>query len=76
MTRDNLIKFLEETYKPNEELIWQTIEFEDVAGEIEDATTELWEAFVDSQERYPSVADSFSRDVADEFRTFVGDNNE
>jgi|688.fasta_scaffold05142_16 hypothetical protein len=76
MTRDNLIKFLEETYKPDEELIWQTIEFEDVAGEIEDATTELWEAFVDSQERYSSVADSFSRDVADEFRTFVEENNE
>lgn len=76
MTRDNLIKFLEETYKPDEELIWQTIEFEDVAGEIEDATTELWVAFVDSQERYSGLADSFSRDVADEFRTFVGDNNE
>jgi hypothetical protein len=75
MTRDNLIKFLKETYKPDEELMWQTIEFDDV---VEDETVpyELWQAFISSQERYPSLADSFSRDVADEFRTFVEENNE
>jgi signal-transduction protein with cAMP-binding, CBS, and nucleotidyltransferase domain len=75
MTRDQLIKFLKENYKPDEELIWQTIEFDDVV-EDESISYELWQAFVESQKRYPSLADSFSRDVADEFRTFVEENNE
>jgi signal-transduction protein with cAMP-binding, CBS, and nucleotidyltransferase domain len=75
MTRDQLIEFLKENYKPDEELIWQTIEFDDVV-EDETISYELWQAFVESQKRYPSLADSFSRDVADEFRTFVEENNE
>jgi signal-transduction protein with cAMP-binding, CBS, and nucleotidyltransferase domain len=75
MTRNQLIKFLKENYKPDEELIWQTIEFDDVV-EDETISYELWQAFVESQKRYPSLADSFSRDVADEFRTFVEENNE
>jgi signal-transduction protein with cAMP-binding, CBS, and nucleotidyltransferase domain len=75
MTRDQLIEFLKENYKPDEELIWQTIEFDDVV-EDESISYELWQAFVESQKRYPSLADSFSRDVAYEFRTFVEENNE
>ena len=71
MTRDNLIKFLTETYEPNEQLVWQTITYEDVANGIERATPGHWEEFIESLETYNRVAENFSDNAFHEFFEFV-----
>lgn len=71
MTRNELIKFLEENYEPDTELIWQTISFEDVANGIESGSLELWKKFIEQQEYYGELAEKISEDVFNEFFEFV-----
>ena len=71
MTRDDLIKFLTETYEPNEQLVWQTISYKDVADGIYLATPDYWEDYVYTLGNYNRVAENFSDNVFSEFREFV-----
>ena len=75
MTRDNLIKFLTEQYEPNEELVWQTISYEDVenalAEQLPQLTPGYWVGFVEKQDYYGNLATSFSEDTFSEFYDFV-----
>ena len=71
MTRDNLIKFLTETYEPDEQLVWQTICLEDVSNGIENATPELWTEFITSLDTYNRIAENFSDNTFHEFYGFV-----
>ena len=71
MTRDNLIKFLQENYKPDEELLWQTLSFDDVEGYAELASPQTWQDFVDYNERYSTIADEISDIVIEGYRDFL-----
>lgn len=71
MTRDNLIKFLKENYKPNEVLLWQTLSFEDVEPHsIASVSVETWEDFVEKQEYYGEIHDEISELVVEKFNDF------
>jgi hypothetical protein len=74
-TRDELIKFLTETYEPDTELIWQTIEYEDLQS-VKGATRELWSKFVEHQSYYQHLANDYSENAFNEFWEFVQDNGE
>ena len=79
MTRDDLIKFLQKNYKPDEELVWQTMSFEDVAPYVERfdlATKELWEEFIQNQDYYGSLADDYSQRCVEEFNDFIQNQKE
>lgn len=71
MTRTELVKFLNGSYEPKEQLVWQTIAFDDVANGIENATRENWEEFVEQQEHYGELADEISELVFNAFYEFV-----
>jgi hypothetical protein len=78
MTRNNLIKFLKETYEPNEQLVWQTISYEDVEDKVAEAipkyyeaTPESWADFIESQEYYGELADQISELVFNKFVEYV-----
>ena len=73
MTRDDLVKFLTETYEPNAELVWQTICYEDVENGVEGATPQLWTKFVENQDYYAGLATEFSEQAFSEFFGFVED---
>jgi len=70
MTRDNLIKFLTETYEPDTELIWQTLRYEDLES-VDGATRELWSKFVEHQNYYQHLANDYSENAFNEFWEFV-----
>lgn len=71
MTRNDLIKFLKETYEPDTELIWQTISFEDVEPHsIASVGVETWKEFVEKQERFCEIADEISELVVDKFNEY------
>jgi len=74
MTRDGLIKFLQENYKPDEELLWQTMSFADVEGYAELASAQTWQDFVDNNERYNTIADEISDLVIEGYRTYLEEN--
>ena len=71
MTRDNLVKFLTETYEPDEQLVWQTICLDDVSNGIDKATPELWADFIESLDTYNRIAENFSDNTYNEFYEFV-----
>ena len=71
MTRAELVKFLEETYEPDTELVWQTMCLEDVENGVEGATPQLWTEFVDFQDRKGYLAGQFSENCFEEFYEFV-----
>lgn len=70
MTRDNLIKFLKETYEPEEQLLWQTISYEDVS-DVEGRTPELWGRFLEYLDAYNWVAEEFSENSYEGFSKFI-----
>ena len=70
MTRDNLIKFLTETYEPDTELIWQTMQYEDLES-VDGATPELWSKFVAHQNYHCHLANDYSENAFNEFWEFV-----
>lgn len=72
MTRDNLIQFLTETYEPNQELIWQTMCYEDVES-ADGATPELWEQFIEYLDVYNYLAEDFSENTFNGFYQFIED---
>ena len=74
MTRDNLIEFLTKTYEPNDELVWQTICFEDLENGVDGATPELWEKFVEREDYYGNLATDFSERAFEEFYDFIQEN--
>lgn len=78
MTRDNLIKFLKETYEPKEQLVWQTISYEDVEDKVAEtiskyykSTPEIWADFIESEEYYGELADNISELVFNKFVEYV-----
>lgn len=71
MTRAELVKFLEEQYQPDEELVWQTISYDDVANGVERATPNNWVEFIENQEYYGELADEISELVFNAFYEFV-----
>jgi hypothetical protein len=73
MTRDNLIKFLKENYKPKEQLVWQTIAYEDLAEEVEYSTPDNWSEFIEKQNYYGELADEISELVFNKYYDFVQD---
>ena len=72
-TRDELIKFLTETYQPDTELIWQTMDFQDLSN-VHAATPELWSRFVEEQSIH--LANDYSENAWSSFYEFVQDNGE
>jgi hypothetical protein len=74
MTRDDLVKFLTETYEPDEQLVWQTICLDDVENGVEGATPDLWEDFIENQEYYGELADEISEAVFNKFFEYVEEN--
>lgn len=71
MSRDELVEFLKENYKPDEQLIWQTMSFDDVESDIENATYELWEEFIEHLNTYNPIAEMFSRATVDIFHDWI-----
>ena len=71
MTRAELVKFLEETYEPEEQLLWQTISYDDVENGIEEATPELWGRFLKYLEAHNWVAEQFSENSFQGFYDFI-----
>jgi hypothetical protein len=72
MTRDNLIKFLQENYEPDEELLWQTLSFDDVKPHaIASVGVGTWAEFVEKQEYYGEIADEISELVVDKFNDYT-----
>jgi hypothetical protein len=74
MTREQLVKFLEETYEPDEQLVWQTICYEDLENGVEGATPQLWASFIESLDTYNRLAENFSDNAFSEFYGFVEEN--
>jgi hypothetical protein len=74
MTRTELVKFLEETYEPDEQLLWQTISYDDVENGIEEATPELWGRFLEYLDAHNWVAEEFSENSFQGFYNFVEEN--
>jgi hypothetical protein len=73
MTRDDLVKFLQSNYEPNEKLVWQTISYEDVANGVERATPDNWEEFIESLDTHNYPAEQFSENAFSAFYEFVED---
>ena len=71
MTRAELVKFLEQEYEPDEQLVWQTIRYDDVADGVERATPDNWVEFIENQEYYGELADEISELVFNAFYEFV-----
>ena len=72
MTRDNLIKFLQDNYEPDEELLWQTLSFADVENHaIASVSVETWGEFVEKQEYYGEIADVISELVVEKFNDYT-----
>jgi hypothetical protein len=71
MTRAELVKFLEQEYEPDEQLVWQTIRYDDVANGVERATPDNWVEFIENQEYYGELADEISELVFNAFYEFV-----
>lgn len=75
MTRDELVKFLTETYEPDTELVWQTISYDDVENGVEGATPQLWTEFIGYLDNYNPIAEKFSERTFSEFYEFVEEQN-
>jgi len=71
MARAELVKFLEQEYEPDEQLVWQTIRYDDVANGVERATPDNWVEFIENQEYYGELADEISELVFNAFYEFV-----
>jgi hypothetical protein len=71
MTRDDLVKFLQSNYEPDEQLVWQTISYEDLENGLDSATPEKWVAFVREQEYYGTLAEKFSDNAYNKFYEFL-----
>jgi hypothetical protein len=75
MTRDGLIKFLQENYTPDEELLWQTFSFAEAGEPYHDlASPQTWLDFVDNNERYNTIADEISNIVIEGYSTYLEEN--
>jgi len=72
MTRTELVKFLTDNYEPDEQLLWQTMCFDDVA-DLEGATEELWNNYLASLDSHNPIADGFSWETRDAFGDFILD---
>jgi len=77
MTRAELVKFLEDNYEPDEQLVWQTMSFDDVENGIESvgltADEGTWNEFVAKQDYYGGLATEFSEMTFNAFYDFVYD---
>jgi hypothetical protein len=71
MTRAELVKFLEQEYEPDEQLVWQTIRYDDVADGVERATPDNWVEFIESLDTHNYPAEQFSEIVFNAFYEFV-----
>lgn len=71
MTRDELVKFLEENYEPDEQLVWQTISFDDVESSVENSTLEYWGEFIEHLNTHNPIAEMFSRVTVAEFHDWL-----
>ena len=75
MTREQLVEFLTETYEPEEQLLWQTICYDDVENGVEGATPELWGRFLEYLDTHNWVAEEFSENSLQGFYNFVEEHN-
>ena len=75
MTREQLVKFLEENYEPDEQLVWQTMSFDDVENGIKEsgikADQDTWDEFVEKQDYYGELATEFSEMTFNSFYVFL-----
>jgi len=75
MTREQLVSFLEQNYEPDEQLVWQTISFDDVVDGIEKrgirVGEESWASFIESLDTYNRLAENFSDNTFSEFYDFL-----
>lgn len=72
MTKQELIKFIEDNYADGEQLIWQIVGAEDL-GELEDFTYDVWDDFVDHYEQttHNAIADDFTHSTRNALIDFI-----
>jgi hypothetical protein len=69
MTRDELVKFLEDNYEADEQLVWQTVSFDDV--DVENSTLEDWKEFIEHLNTHNPIAEMFSWLTASTFHDWL-----
>lgn len=74
MTRDNLIQFLQDNYEPDEQLVWQTISYENVENGHDKATPEKWAEFIEYLSNYNYIAEEFSEQTFNGFHDYLENN--
>lgn len=63
MTRNDLVRFLEASYEPDEQLVWQVMTKEDLGCEND----KIWAKFVDYCDNEGYFSDHLSRSINEEF---------
>lgn len=73
MTKEELVRFLENNYEDDEQLVWQVMTKGDVeATTYNDIDDEAWERFVETVDNDTSLADELSYKVVSFFEDWNG----
>jgi hypothetical protein len=67
MTKEQLLRFIDNNYADGEELVWQTISQGDIGASDTD-----WEKFIESVDSNSYLADAISGLVLDTFTEWLG----
>jgi predicted DNA-binding protein (MmcQ/YjbR family) len=66
MTKEEIIRFIDNNYADNEELVWQTVSQGDVG-----ANDEEWLAYIENLSNSTALADIISGLVIDDYNDFM-----
>lgn len=72
MTKEDVIKFIDENYADGEVIAWQTMSKSDVAAALDDIeiSDDVWEAFITYTTDNLGMADSLSNEIVEWFTEF------
>jgi hypothetical protein len=66
MTKEEIIRFIDNNYADNEELVWQTVSQGDVG-----ANDQEWSAYIENLSNSTALADIISGLVIDDYNDFM-----
>ena len=66
MTKEEIIRFIDNNYADNEELVWQTVAQGDVG-----ANDQVWSAYIENLSNSTALADIISGLVIDDYNDFM-----